>query len=311
MPLIQTYQSGATDKRAEVHKDMNTGDYSVKHFQSGAAVRQIPVPGGQDPHMIAKSYVSETLVQTYQSGETNRRSEVHKDPNTGDYSVKHYHHGAAVKHVKVSGDQDPHTIAKRYIKEQTCPVCGSKTKAKALRCKGCITESLKAAQAHQAKIDYNDPSTHRHADASTEHLLAMALKQRGDHENASKASERAKRFSKALKEAYKIISYGSGAKHKVIHNGATIAQGMTLDQAKAHVKERKAKAAMQKAAFNGVGPGEASPHNVVNEDGAAVGAGAPTNNVGSGAVAGLGVGPQGEPGRKKSRVMKVLRRAKP
>jgi hypothetical protein len=34
--------------------------------------------------------------------------------------------------------------------------------------------------------------------------------------------------------------------------------------------------------------------------------GAPTNNVGDGAVAGLGVGPQGEPGKKKNRHRRLI-----
>lgn len=37
---------------------------------------------------------------------------------------------------------------------------------------------------------------------------------------------------------------------------------------------------------------------------------APTNSAGSGGVAGIGVGPQGEPGVKKSKIMKILRRRK-
>ena len=37
-----------------------------------------------------------------------------------------------------------------------------------------------------------------------------------------------------------------------------------------------------------------------NEDGV-MGGGAPTNSVGGGAIAGLGVGPQGEPGVKKKK----------
>ena len=43
----------------------------------------------------------------------------------------------------------------------------------------------------------------------------------------------------------------------------------------------------------------------MNEDGGMVG-GSPVNNVGSGAVAGLGVGPQGEPGVKKKKVASFI-----
>jgi hypothetical protein len=41
------------------------------------------------------------------------------------------------------------------------------------------------------------------------------------------------------------------------------------------------------------------------EEGGMVG-GSPTNNVGSGEIAGLGVGPQGEPGVNKKRKRKVM-----
>lgn len=43
----------------------------------------------------------------------------------------------------------------------------------------------------------------------------------------------------------------------------------------------------------------------LKEDGGMVG-GAPTNNVGGGNVAGLGVGPQGEPGVDKKKKKKVM-----
>ncbi len=43
----------------------------------------------------------------------------------------------------------------------------------------------------------------------------------------------------------------------------------------------------------------------MNEDGAMVG-GAPVNNVGDGAIAGVGVGPQGEPGVKKRKLASFI-----
>ena len=44
-----------------------------------------------------------------------------------------------------------------------------------------------------------------------------------------------------------------------------------------------------------------------NEDGAVgIGSGAPTNAVGGGAVAGIGVGPQGEPGVKKKKPNPIM-----
>jgi hypothetical protein len=45
--------------------------------------------------------------------------------------------------------------------------------------------------------------------------------------------------------------------------------------------------------------------NKLEEEGGMVG-GSPTNNVGSGEIAGLGVGPQGEPGVDKKRKKKVM-----
>jgi hypothetical protein len=45
----------------------------------------------------------------------------------------------------------------------------------------------------------------------------------------------------------------------------------------------------------------------LDEDGAAAGIGsAPANNVGGGAIAGVGVGPQGEPGVSKKRKSPVI-----
>lgn len=44
----------------------------------------------------------------------------------------------------------------------------------------------------------------------------------------------------------------------------------------------------------------------IQEDGVAMIGGSPTNNVGDGAIAGLGVGPQGEPGVKKKRKRDVM-----
>ena len=46
---------------------------------------------------------------------------------------------------------------------------------------------------------------------------------------------------------------------------------------------------------------------IVNEDG--VMGGAPTNSVGSGAIAGIGIGPDGEPGRPKSIMTRMRRKA--
>lgn len=43
----------------------------------------------------------------------------------------------------------------------------------------------------------------------------------------------------------------------------------------------------------------------LTEEGAMIG-GAPTNNVGSGNIAGLGIGPQGEPGVNPKRKKKVM-----
>ena len=60
MPLIQTYQSGQTDKRSEVHKDSNTGDYTVKHFHKGALVKTVPITGNTDPHAVAKKHLQES-----------------------------------------------------------------------------------------------------------------------------------------------------------------------------------------------------------------------------------------------------------
>ena len=44
----------------------------------------------------------------------------------------------------------------------------------------------------------------------------------------------------------------------------------------------------------------------LKEDGVGMVGGSPTNNVGGGAIAGLGVGPQGEPGVKKGQKKKVM-----
>ena len=45
---------------------------------------------------------------------------------------------------------------------------------------------------------------------------------------------------------------------------------------------------------------------LLKEDGVAMLGGTPTNNVGSGDIAGLGVGPQGEPGVDKKNKKKVM-----
>lgn len=45
---------------------------------------------------------------------------------------------------------------------------------------------------------------------------------------------------------------------------------------------------------------------LLREDGVAMLGGTPTNNVGSGDIAGLGVGPQGEPGVDKKNKKKVM-----
>ena len=106
------------------------------------------------------------------------------------------------------------------------------------------------------------------------------MHKQGDHDNASKAATKAERLSSAAWKASKM--------HEDV--------------------ERCSKCGKIKHS------GTCKKLNKVEEDGAAaMGGGAPTNNVGSGAVAGLGVGPQGEPGvdkrKKKSPVLqKMLRR---
>ena len=52
----------------------------------------------------------------------------------------------------------------------------------------------------------------------------------------------------------------------------------------------------------------------VNEDGIGMVGGSPTNNAGGGQIAGIGVGPKGEPGKKKNKLlpfMGFLRRKPP
>tara|TARA_R110000822_G_scaffold224136_1_gene357222 strand:+ start:165 stop:419 length:255 start_codon:yes stop_codon:yes gene_type:complete len=48
------------------------------------------------------------------------------------------------------------------------------------------------------------------------------------------------------------------------------------------------------------------PIEQVNEDGVGMVGGSPVNNAGGGQIAGIGVGPQGEPGMKKKKMMPFM-----
>jgi hypothetical protein len=143
------------------------------------------------------------------------------------------------------------------------------------------TKHVKQAEKHFG-VHGQSHASDLHWNASGEHLLAAELHKSGDKDNASKAATKAERLSSAAWKASKLHEDVARCPKcgKIKHSGTC-----------------------------------KKPSKIEEDGAAAMGGGAPTNNVGSGAVAGLGVGPQGEPGvdkRKKKNpiIAKMIRRKK-
>jgi hypothetical protein len=97
--MVQNYISGAKGKSAEVHKNMNAGNYTVKKMASGKEVGSSEHDDSASAHAAAKKHIGEDLDPynpkdigfdfKYGGQHKGRRAEVHRMPG-GHYEVRKY-----------------------------------------------------------------------------------------------------------------------------------------------------------------------------------------------------------------------------
>lgn len=224
------------------------------------------------------------LLHTYVSGPKNKSAQVRKNMNTDNYSVKKITDGTVVgisNHDDVSA---AHDAAKKHLSEGY----GNDLS------RGLSTSSLiKKNTGH--KVHFNTKSQMIHTDSN------KVITQNADNHSVSELIQHAKNFKEEVEQVDEILiqNYISGPKNKraEVHKDNNGDYEVKHFLGGKHVDSKK---------FSDSGQAHGHASMSIKED-------APVNSAGGGGggVDGIGIGPKGEPGGRKAKLVKnILRRRK-
>lgn len=298
LKLLKTHE--ANNKTAKVYRDSDYNEHRVKfyrhgRYQMGADYHTDDV---NDAHGTAKHFINkideeqlqEFLVQTYANGTKNKVAHVHKDLNNGTFTVSKLHNNKDVGAVQFDHSHHAHEYAKKFINE------------------GAMEDAIKQIENmrnNNKKRDddpeYKEFKERKKARKASDDEVMRRVREKMKNYDPSKGSSNFKKITEEKKFAKEEVDYSEG-------------MGKTRCKNCVHY-EGNHSCELVEGTINPEYWCKKFKMGSLSEDGAM--AAGPTNNVGSGAIAGLGVGKQGEPGvdnRKRKRppiMMALLKRKAP